>query len=137
MSDHGSQPDAGATPAIPAVPSRRARTPLLARLEIVAAYATTLLVAGQFAKIAIGGVVLVIVATLLEPQLRQLWWAAGALTAAYAVPFTLYLTNPRRAASLSQDMHPVWVVLVVATGVAYVVAYHLLRRSLPGATQPV
>lgn len=98
-------------------------------LAIVSAYAATIFVAGQFAKVAIIPVVLVLVATVFGPYVRRLGWAAGALVGAYAIPFALYLLNPDRAQSLSKDMHPGWVVVIVAVGLVYIVAYHAIRRG--------
>lgn len=102
-------------------------TRILARSAIVSAYAATILVPTGFAKIAIAPIVLVLVATLAGPTVRRLWWAAAALFAVYAIPFTKYAANPDRAQSLSKDMDPVWWVIIPVVGVVYIVAYHVSR----------
>ncbi|QFU92073.1 hypothetical protein [Amycolatopsis sp. YIM 10] len=98
------------------------------RPVIIAAWAAAVMVAGQFAMVAIVPVAIVVIGTLVTERLRPLRWWASALGAAYALPLALWAIGPERAPSLSKDMHPALAVLVVATAAATAIAYHVLRR---------
>ncbi|WP_181770869.1 hypothetical protein [Amycolatopsis pittospori] len=99
------------------------------RSVIISAWAVPIMIIGQFAMIAIVPVALVLIGTLRDARLRALRWGAIALTAAYATPLALWAIGPERAPSLSKDMHPVFAAIIVAVGVAFAVAVHVLRRS--------
>lgn len=98
------------------------------RMVIISAWLVPILVVGQFAMVAVLPVALVLVGTLRDARLRALrWWSAG-LAVAYAIPLTVYVTRPDRAQSLSKDIHPGFVALIVVASVAVIVAFHVLRR---------
>ncbi|MFI6308145.1 hypothetical protein ACIBCH_40170 [Amycolatopsis thailandensis] len=99
------------------------------RSVIISAWAVPIMVLGQFAMLAVVPVALVLIGTLRDTRLRALRWGAIALTAAYATPLALWAIGPERAQSLSKDMHPVFAAIIVAVGVAFAVAYHVLRRK--------
>ncbi|MCD2185851.1 hypothetical protein [Actinomycetospora soli] len=113
--------------AAPTSPSSRP-TPRLPRLVVVSAGLAALMVVGGFALLAVVPVALALIGTLQEARLRALrWWAAG-LAVAYAVPFALYVLDPDRPASLTKAMHPGFVVLIAAAGVAVILAAVVQRR---------
>ncbi|EMD25895.1 hypothetical protein [Amycolatopsis azurea] len=99
------------------------------RSVIISAWAVPIMVLGQFAMLAIVPVALVLIGTLRDARLKALRWGAIALTAAYATPLALWAIGPERAQSLSKDMHPVLAAIIVAVGVTFAVAYHVLRRK--------
>jgi hypothetical protein len=109
-----------------------ARTP---KSVLISAWAIPVLVIGQFAMLAIVPVGLVLIGTLRSTGLKPLrWWAAG-LAAIYATPLVLWAIGPDRAPSLSKDMHPVFVPLIAAAGVAVIVAIYALRRRSPAVVK--
>lgn len=92
---------------------------------VIAAWAVPLLVAGQFAMLAIVPVAVVVIKTFRNPGLRAFrGWAAG-LAAAYGLPLALWAIGPDRAQSLSKDMHPAVAALLVAVSVVVAVAFHV------------
>jgi hypothetical protein len=103
--------------------------PRRSRSVLVAACAVPVMIVGQFAMLAIVPVAVVLVGTLRDARLRALRWWAVALAAAYATPLALWAIGPDRAPSLSKDMHPALAALVVAAGVAFVVAYAVRARA--------
>ena len=52
---------------------------------------------------------------------------AGVLTAVYATPFALWLLDPDRAQSLSKDIHPGFVTLIVAASAAVLLTLRARR----------
>ncbi|UMO99698.1 hypothetical protein [Amycolatopsis sp. EV170708-02-1] len=96
------------------------------RAVVVSAWAVPIMVAGQFAMLAVVPLAIALIGTLRDTRLR---WGAIALTAAYATPLALWAIGPDRAQSLSKDMHPVFAALIVAVGVAFAVSFHVLRRK--------
>ncbi|AXB41194.1 hypothetical protein [Amycolatopsis albispora] len=98
------------------------------RTVVIAAWAAAVLVAGQFALIAVVPVAIVLIGTLASTRMRPFRWWASALAAAYALPLALWAIGPERAPSLSKDMHPALAALVVTTAVTAAIAHHLLRR---------
>lgn len=99
------------------------------RSVIVSAWAVPVMIIGQFAMLAVVPVALVLIGTLRDARLKTLRWGAMALTAVYATPLALWAIGPERAQSLSKDMRPVFAAIIVAVGVAFAVAYHVLRRK--------
>ncbi|MEV6230883.1 hypothetical protein AB0L88_23775 [Saccharopolyspora shandongensis] len=98
-----------------------------ARLVTISAWATPVLIIGQFAMVAALPVALVLIGTLSDTRLRALRWWAAALAAVYAIPLALWPIGPDPAPSLSKDMNPVLAALIVATAIAVAIANH--RRS--------
>ncbi|MBN6038166.1 hypothetical protein [Amycolatopsis sp. 195334CR] len=102
------------------------------RSVVIAAWAAAVMIAGQFAMIAIVPVAIAVIGILTTRRLRPLRWWAIALGAAYALPLALWAIGPERAPSLSKDMHPALMVLVVATAAGTAIACHVLRRRNRG-----
>lgn len=88
---------------------------------LVAAWAVPVLVLGQFAPLAIVPVAVV----LADSRVRALRRYTGLLAALHATPIVIWLTRPDGAESLSKDIHPAFVVLIVAAAAA------LLREIYP------
>ncbi|AHH99087.1 hypothetical protein GCM10010174_68490 [Kutzneria viridogrisea] len=99
------------------------------RLVTISAWATPVLIVGQFAMVAVVPVALVLIGVLRDTRLRALRWWAAALAVAYAIPLALWAIGPHRAPSLSKDMNPIFAVLIVGTAIATAIASHLLRRK--------
>lgn len=97
------------------------RTP---RSVLISAWAVPVLVLGQFSMLAIVPVALVLVGTLRHPDLRSLRPYSAALAAIYATPLAIWILRPDGAPSLSKDMHPVFLVLIVAAAAALLVKLH-------------
>ncbi|ONI81586.1 hypothetical protein ALI144C_20000 [Actinosynnema sp. ALI-1.44] len=97
-------------------------------LVLISAWAVAVMVAGQFAMIAIVPVALVLYGSLRGPSVPLLRWSGVALAAVYATPLAMWAIGPDRAPSLSKDMHPALAGLVVATAVVVAVVNHLARR---------
>ena len=104
-------------------PAKR-RTPLFISIS---AWAVPILVITQFSMVAIVPVLTVLLGTLLNARARALRWWAILLAAVYATPLAIWILRPDGAQSLSKDMHPVFVVLIVA--VSAVLIIKILRRK--------
>ncbi|MEV0087158.1 hypothetical protein [Saccharopolyspora sp. NPDC050642] len=102
-----------------------------ARLVTISAWATPVLIIGQFAMVAVVPVALALIGTLSDARLRALRWWAAALAAVYAIPLALWAIGPDRAPSLSKDMNPAFATLIVATAIAVAIANHRQRRNPP------
>ena len=113
------------TPAAPSGSSSTApdagRTP---RSIIVSAWAVPIMVLGQFSFLAVIPVAIMITKTFRNTKLRALRWWAGTLGAVYAVPFLLWALDPDRAESLSKDIHPIFVGLIMAVSTAVLLRLH-------------
>jgi len=107
--------------ALPAPARSTTRTP---RSVAISAWAIPVLVLGQFSMLAIVPVALVVVGTLRRPGLRSLRPYAAALAASYATPLIVWIVRPDGAPSLSKDMHPAFLVLIVAAAAALLVKLH-------------
>ncbi len=83
------------------------------RSFVISAWAVPVLVVGQFALLAIVPVLLILFRSLREPQLRDVRPWAVALSTVYATPLVIWLTRSNRAPSLSKDIHPAFIVLIV------------------------
>ena len=94
----------------------------------ISAWAAPLLVVGDFALLAVVPVVLVLVGALRDPRVRSLRWPAGLLTAVYATPLAIWLLNPNRPESLSKDIDPVFVVLIVAASAVVLLTLYTRKR---------
>lgn len=105
-------PDAGRTP----------------RSVIVSAWAVPIMVLGQFSFLAVIPVAIMITKTFRDTRIRALRWWVGALGVVYAVPFLLWALNPDRAESLSKDIHPLFVGLIVAASAAVLLRIHTPRE---------
>lgn len=121
-----SAPSATPTPPATSASLRAgARTP---RPVTVSAWAAPVMVVGGFALIAVVPVTVALVGSLLRVRDRAVRLAAAVLAAAYAIPLVVWLTRPDAAPSLSKDIHPAFVGVIVAVAAALVVAIHRPRR---------
>ncbi|MFI6734933.1 hypothetical protein ACIBI9_18555 [Nonomuraea sp. NPDC050451] len=102
------------------------RTPLAVTIS---SWAVPVMVLGQFALLAIVPVTIALVGALLHARDRMVRWAAALLALAYAIPLVVWLTRPDGAPSLSKDIHPAFVALIVAASAALIVAILRARRS--------
>lgn len=99
------------------------------RAVAVSAGAVAVMIAGQFAMLAIVPVALVLVGTFRNAQLRTLRWWSTVLAALYATSLALWAIGPDRAQSLSKDLNPVLAGLIIAAALAVLVRYLVIRRS--------
>lgn len=97
------------------------------RSVVVSAWAVPIMVLGQFAFLAAIPVAIMVTKTFRDTKSRALRWWVGSLGAVYAVPFLLWTLNPNRAESLSKDIHPVFVGLIVAASAALLLKIHTRR----------
>jgi hypothetical protein len=97
------------------------RTP---RSVLISTWLVPVLVIGRFSMLAIVPVVLVLVGTLRHPSLRPLRPYSAAHAAIYATPLVIWILRPDGAESLSKDMHPAFMVLIVAAAAALLVKNH-------------
>ncbi|GLY29878.1 hypothetical protein [Kineosporia sp. NBRC 101731] len=109
------------------MPSTPKPTP---RAVIISAWAVPVMVAGQFAMLAIIPLGIAAAGILRNRQLRGLRGWVAALSAAYAAGLLLWAIGPDRETSLSKELHPAHMVVITALGVALAVAYHLGRRPV-------
>ncbi|MFC6883550.1 MULTISPECIES: hypothetical protein [Actinomadura] len=102
------------------------------RTVTVSAWAVPVMVVGQFALLAVVPVVIALVGALRGARDRTVRWTAVLAAAAYAVPLVIWRVRPDGAESLSKDIHPAFVGLIVAASAAFVFAIHRAgRRRLP------
>ncbi|MBA8829840.1 hypothetical protein, partial [Alpinimonas psychrophila] len=87
------------------------RTPLFIH---IAAWSVPVLLLGQFALVAVLPVAAIVIGSFASPRARALRWRAGLLAAVYAAPLALWIIRPDGAQSLSKDISPVSVGLIVA-----------------------
>jgi uncharacterized membrane protein YhaH (DUF805 family) len=95
---------------------------------IVSAWAIPVLIAGDFAMLAIVPVIMLTVKVFRDARLRALRWWAVAVAALYASGLAAWAIGPDRAPSLSKDLNPVHATLIVASAVAFAIRYHTTRR---------
>ncbi|GGR87467.1 hypothetical protein GCM10010252_27810 [Streptomyces aureoverticillatus] len=105
-------------------PGRRTPRPVT-----VSAWAAPVMVVGQFALIAVVPVTIALVGSLLRARDRAVRRAAAALAVAYAIPLTVWLARPDGAPSLSKDIHPAFVGVIVAASAVLIVTIRRTRSS--------
>lgn len=96
----------------------------ISRPIIVSAWAVPVMVLGQFAFLAVIPVAVMVTQAFRDPASRPLRWWVGTLGAVYAAPLFLWILNPDRAESLSKDIHPMFVGLIVAAAAAVLLKIH-------------
>lgn len=101
------------------------RTPIYAH---IAAWSIPVLVIGQFSMLAIVPVAAVMIATLADRRVKALRWWAGLLALVYATPLVIWLVRDDGARSLSKDMHPVFLGLIVAVSIAFIIKIYTRRK---------
>jgi hypothetical protein len=94
----------------------------------LSARAIPVLVLGQFALLAVAPVVIAVVFALRDARSRGLRWWVGALALVYAAPLLIWAVKPERAESLSKDISPVFVALIVAFSTALLFRIHTRRK---------
>lgn len=109
--------------ASPAARSRRAP-----RYVVVSAWAVPVMVLGQFAFLAGIPIALVVSASRREPRLAALRRPALLLAASWVVPLALWLLGPDRPTSLSKDISPVSVGVIVAASAFVLLTLHRRPR---------
>ncbi|MFJ6853742.1 hypothetical protein ACIQM3_24975 [Streptomyces sp. NPDC091271] len=101
------------------------RTPLAVT---VSAWVAPLLVLTGFAFVAFVPVLIVLIGTLARARDGVVKAAAMALAVTYAIPFVIWQTRPDGAPSLSKDIHPGFIGLIVAASAALLLTLHGVRR---------
>lgn len=112
------------SPTTAASPRTARRTPIYVH---IAAWTVPVMVLGQFAMLAVAPVLVLFVASIADARVRALRWYTGLLTALYATPLVIWVLRPDGAPSLSKDIHPVFVGLIVVAS-ALLLAKILTRR---------
>ena len=98
-----------ATSALPAPKLRRAPLPVS-----ISTWAVRALVLSGFALVAVVPVTVLLVSAFRNAKARGLRWYASLVGALYAAPLLIWALNPDRAQSLTRDMNPVFLWLIVA-----------------------
>ncbi|WSY48229.1 hypothetical protein OG948_41390 (plasmid) [Embleya sp. NBC_00888] len=86
------------------------------------------MVLGQFALLAGVPVVVALVGALTRVRDRAVRAGAVLVTVAFAIPLTVWLARPDGAQSLSKDIHPAFVGLIVAASAALIFTLYRARR---------
>ncbi|MGW1990470.1 hypothetical protein [Embleya sp. NPDC001921] len=98
------------------------------RAVTVSAWAVPIMVLGQFALLAGVPVVVALVGALARVRDRAVRAGAVLVTVAFAIPLTVWLVRPDGAQSLSKDIHPAFVGLIVAASAVLIFTLHRARR---------
>lgn len=103
-------------------PSIRSSKPIKPRrahpATLISAWAIPVLVLGQFAFLAVVPVAIALISALRDARSKALRWWVGALTLTYTAPFVIWIVRPDRAQSLSKDISPFFVGLIVVASLA-------------------
>ncbi|MFI6389730.1 hypothetical protein ACIBHY_31930 [Nonomuraea sp. NPDC050547] len=102
------------------------RTPLAVTIS---AWAVPIMVIGQFAMLAVIPVVIALVGALRSGHDRLVRWTAAAVAAAWTIPFVIWQARPDGAPSMSKDIHPGFVALIVVASAALILAIFRARRG--------
>lgn len=94
----------------------------------ISAWAIPVLLLGQFAFLAVVPVLIAVVFTLRDARSRALRWWVGALALVYAAPLLMWAVSPDRAESLSKDISPIFVALLLAFSTALLINIHTRRK---------
>ncbi len=103
--------------------------PRAPRALTISAWAVPVMVLGQFALLAAIPVAVALIAALTRVRDRAVRGTAGLLAAAFAIPLVVWLVRPDGAQSLSKDIHPGFVALIVAASAALILALHRAART--------
>ena len=114
------------TTELTSTPTLSRRAPLYLH---IAAWAIPVLLLGGFAMIALVPVLVVLIGGFTDPRSRYLRWWAAAVAALYSIPLAILNVRDDPAPSLTQDMHPVFLGLIVAAAAALLVRPYLGRRA--------
>jgi hypothetical protein len=102
------------------------RTPVFIH---IAAWSVPVLMLTDFALLAAIPVAAIMIGTLRSKRARALRWWAGLLATVYAAPLAIWLIRDDAAESLSKDIHPALVGMIVAASIAFLVKVYTRRRS--------
>lgn len=94
----------------------------------IAAWAVPVLLLTGFAMIALVTVLVALIGSLTDVKARYLRWWAVAVAVLYAIPLTILNVRPEPAPSLTQDMHPVFLALIVAASAALLIRLYVGAR---------
>lgn len=93
----------------------------------ISAWAVPIMVIGQFSMIALAPILVLLIAAFTDARVRPLRpWTFG-LAVAYFIPLAIMKLRTDPAPSLSKDMHPVLLVVIVVAGVALLVRTYSAR----------
>lgn len=106
---------------------RRARHPF--RRVVLAGAAVPVLVAGQFALMAVIPIAMASVTTWRYADLRRLRPWTATLAALYALALAMWAVGPDRAESLSKDIDPLVAIAISIAGLALAARSYLLRAQ--------
>ncbi|MEU3061704.1 hypothetical protein AB0P12_16125 [Streptomyces subrutilus] len=109
-------------------PPARADRPV-PRAVAVSAWAVPVMVLAQFALLAVVPVAVALVGALTRVRDRAVRGSAALVAVAFAVPLVVWLARPDGAPSLSKDIHPGFVGLIVLASCALVLTVHRARRG--------
>ncbi|MFD9882788.1 hypothetical protein ACFWZT_15200 [Streptomyces alboflavus] len=101
------------------------------RAVTISAWAVPIMVLGQFALISGVPVVIALVGAFTRVRDRAVRAAAALLALSFAIPLTIWLVRPDGAQSLSKDIHPGFVGLIVMAGAALLLALRRARSGRP------
>ena len=101
------------------------RTPLYLH---VSAWAVPVMVLGEFSMLAAVPVAIAVIGTLVDRRVRPLRWWAGLLAAVYATPLAVWLLRTDGAQSLSKDIHPVFLGLIVVVSIVFLLKIYTRRK---------
>nr|WP_202513069.1 hypothetical protein [Streptomyces sp. SID3343] len=86
------------------------------------------MVLAQFALLAVVPVAIALVGALTRVRDRAVRGAAVLVAVAFSIPLTVWLVRPDGAQSLSKDIHPAFVGLIVAASIALIAGITRARR---------
>lgn len=96
----------------------------------VSAWAVPVMVVGQFALVSAVPVAIALAGALRGVRDRAVRGAAALLAVTFAIPLVVWLTRPDGAQSLSKDMHPVFLGLIVAASAVLLLTIHRPRPRI-------
>lgn len=111
-------------PESPARTGRRIPLPVT-----VSAWAVPVMVLGQFALVSIVPVAIALVGALRGVRDRTVRAAAALVAVTFAIPLVVWLIRPDGAQSLSKDMHPAFLALIVAASAVLLLTIHRPRSN--------
>ena len=112
-----------ATSTLPATKLRRAPLPVS-----ISAWATPALVLSGFALVAVIPVTVLVISAFRNGKARGLRWYAALVGVLYAAPLLIWALNPDRAQSLTKDMNPVFLWLIVAASAVLLIKIATRRK---------
>ncbi|MFC8826320.1 hypothetical protein ACFT9I_13325 [Streptomyces sp. NPDC057137] len=95
----------------------------------ISAWAVPLMVLGGFALVSIVPVTIALVGALRGVPDRAVRLAAALVAVMFAIPLVVWLTRPDGAESLTKDMHPGFLGLIVAASAALLFTIHRPRAA--------